>query len=148
MAYLKSDPSQTRPIGRPYAGKTADKAKSPSREEFNNALSMINSIPGFESLPDNEKETRAFKIASIAKEIMRKTGVNFFEAAQQAFDQTMEDVTPGEKTSWFDLKLDKAPQFNPAVGGSSIQTGNEPTATNPQTGEKLIFRNGQWQPIR
>lgn len=24
---------------------------------------------------------------------------------------------------------------------------SEPTATNPQTGEKIVFRNGQWQPL-
>jgi hypothetical protein len=32
--------------------------------------------------------------------------------------------------------------------GNAPRGTNEPTATNPKTGEKMVFRNGQWQPLR
>lgn len=32
----------------------------------------------------------------------------------------------------------------PAV---NVPAANEPTATNPKTGQKVVFRNGQWQPL-
>lgn len=42
-----------------------------------------------------------------------------------------------------------APNTGGYAAGSSVQGGDlrdGATATNPQTGEKIIFRNGQWQP--
>lgn len=42
-------------------------------------------------------------------------------------------------------------QYTPsgAVGQAATAAAvNEPTATNPKTGERIVFRNGQWQPLR
>jgi hypothetical protein len=36
----------------------------------------------------------------------------------------------------------------PVTPGPTQATENLPTATNPQTGEKLVLRNGQWEPLQ
>lgn len=39
-----------------------------------------------------------------------------------------------------------APAPAPATGGSRYREGQ--TATNPQTGQRLVFKGGQWQPVQ
>jgi len=39
----------------------------------------------------------------------------------------------------------KAPNMGNPTSSAATK---EPTATNPKTGEKIVFRNGQWQPLK
>lgn len=42
----------------------------------------------------------------------------------------------------------KAAGQTAAAGGGASQVKEGDTATNPRTGEKIVFRNGQWEPLR
>ena len=88
------------------------------------------------------------------------------EVEEEAFNPTL---SPKAFNAWYNTQLralnraaeemnkdygygiNLQPVFEAGTGGSGnnreMATPEQVTATNPQTGEKLIFRNGQWQPL-
>ena len=45
------------------------------------------------------------------------------------------------------LTYDKFTVEKPTYGSGAAVGGDEQTATNPKTGEKIVFRGGKWQPM-
>lgn len=59
-----------------------------------------------------------------------------------------EDLSPEDKVL-FDFNRDKANQYIREQGGSPTPAITEgKTATNKKTGEKIVYRNGNWEPVK
>lgn len=80
---------------------------------------------------------------------VRQSGRVGLENLRQKGRMGMEGVRQGNRTA-----LRGVPTYGqlhpppPRLGGRRVSAGGAVTATNPQTGEKMIFENGKWVPAR
>lgn len=103
---------------------------------------VIDQVPNLGNTPEGNRKLI---------EIQRKLAQRRIETAQLATDYAKRN---GQLDAGFDDELRRYAEQNPLFevepdkGGGSGQganaTGREITATNPETGETLVLRNGQW----
>lgn len=80
---------------------------------------------------------------------VRQSGRVGLENLRQKGRMGMEGVRQGNRTA-----LRGVPTYSqlhpppPRLGGRAVSAGGAVTATNPQTGEKMMFANGKWVPAR
>lgn len=136
--------------GAPYSRRAATGSPvSPTKQDLERVVTMIETDPRFSGMGNSQEF--AFAVSSKAREIMKDQKIGSYHATQKALDELAEQVMPGkESTSLFGWNWnpfnDPDTQFNPGSTQGNGQQGQ--TATNPQTGEQLIFRGGQWIPVQ
>lgn len=136
---------------------------------------LLSTDPDLAGLSEEDRKALALNVASRAQGLLgEQPGIDASEAIAQALDEERTNVTSGEKREHFGLDWlarDVAPTYqdrrrvpvtvtpaeqalkakmnaraNPRTPAMSSPT--EPTAVNPKTGERIVYRNGQWQPLR
>jgi lysozyme len=105
--------------------------------------------PGLERTPEGNREIGGYlkKVASRSLEIerLRQQYVKTHGRLNDGFYQELADFSDANR-----LFPEKPPQAqSPGAGPQSTpKISDGMTATNPQTGEKLIYRGGQWAPVQ
>lgn len=96
----------------------------------------IKQMVGMGSLSDAEGKKVSASVGTLNKNMSD-------EAMKESLGFILESIQKGRQNT-----LDKMePEDRPAQAADQGQGATEgATATNPQTGEKVIFKNGQWQP--
>lgn len=96
----------------------------------------------------------AYAVASRGRKLMKQDNLDSYEAMRQGINTLRKQVTAGEKRTGF-LGLDFTakdlkPHFNPDSTETNSNTEMSEIveegkiAVNPQTGERKIFKGGQW----
>lgn len=168
------DPDTLRSVrSRSPAGPKA--VRYPQRGMVLDAEDLLSTDPDLAGLSEEDRKALALNVASRAQGLLgEQPGIDASEAIAQALDEERTNVTSGEKREHFGLDWlarDVAPTYqdrrrvpvtvtpaeqalkakmnaraNPRTPAMSSPT--EPTAVNPKTGERIVYRNGQWQPLR
>lgn len=168
------DPDTLRSVrSRSPAGPKA--VRYPQRGMVLDAEDLLSTDPDLAGLSEEDRKALALNVASRAQGLLgEQPGIDASEAIAQALDEERTNVTSGEKREHFGLDWlarDVAPTYqdrrrvpvtvtpaeqalkakmnaraNPRTPARSSPT--EPTAVNPKTGERIVYRNGQWQPLR
>lgn len=128
--------------------------KYPGRGVVLDARELIGAEPDLASLSTEDQQRMAFNVAARMQKLLSENpGTDAAEAMSQALDEERANVAPGEKRDLFGIDLlarDRSPTYQSRRRGVSAATpsANEPTAVNPKTGERIVYRNGQWRPLR
>jgi len=95
---------------------------------------------------------------SLTREVSKMSFGRYAKDPQRLFEKTAEIWRVARPMEQIPAEAPGVPMPSPAAAaapsaGTAARAGrsapaptNEPTAINPKTGERLVFRNGQWQP--
>lgn len=127
--------------------------QAPTRgQQYAKSLNLQPGTPGYETaIRDQELGAQGptgFQ-NNMQLEGVRQSGRVGLENLRQTGRTSMEGIRQGNR-----MGLRSTPTYRdlnpppPRVGGRSGSSGGAVTATNPQTGEKMMFVNGKWIPAR